>query len=277
MSFFTFFELQIITITLTGCFSQDSIFWADHPYVIFKEQTTFMSYKRGNNVCYLVKKNYAITLINHTKNVKLIMLSSLPFPLFEDLLLFFFGVNHLWPLGPSSSSLLWFCRNTILIPPFGSFMFSRTDWKPFLLSCWCRQKKKRDGLCCCCITLPDNYRESSLAKKDFLKTIMDKIGAAMLSLPGKVFVIVITGALFGFNLYGAIMLKLSFDQNRFLPPDSMSYKYKFTNSKVTSQSWIKLSTHFLSLHFSPLCHIIWETSALPSIPTYFLPSINYRI
>nr|XP_058943206.1 NPC1-like intracellular cholesterol transporter 1 [Pocillopora verrucosa] len=94
-----------------------------------------------------------------------------------------------------------------------------------------RQKKKRDGLCCCCITLPDNYRESSLAKKDFLKTIMDKIGAAMLSLPGKVFVIVITGALFGFNLYGAIMLKLSFDQNRFLPPDSMSYKYKFTNSK----------------------------------------------
>ncbi|XP_027046424.1 NPC1-like intracellular cholesterol transporter 1 [Pocillopora damicornis] len=94
-----------------------------------------------------------------------------------------------------------------------------------------RQKKKRDGLCCCCITLPANYRESSLAKKDFLKTSMDKIGAAMLSLPGKVFVIVITGALFGFNLYGAIMLKLSFDQNRFLPPDSMSYKYKFTNSK----------------------------------------------
>ena len=79
---------------------------------------------------------------------------------------------------------------------------------------------------------------------------MDKIGAAMLSLPGKVFVIVITGALFGFNLYGAIMLKLSFDQNRFLPPDSMSYKYKFTNSKVASQSKIKLSTHFLSLHFS---------------------------
>ena len=92
----------------------------------------------------------------------------------------------------------------------------------------------------------------------------------MLSLPGKVFVIIITGALFGFNLYGAIMLKLSFDQNRFLPPDSMSYKYTFTNRKVTSQSWIKLSTHILSLHFSPLCHT-------PSIPTYFLPSINYRI
>ena len=90
MSFFTFFELQIITVSFTRCFSQDSIFWADHPYVIFKEQTTFMSYKRGNNACYLVKKNYAITLINHTKNVKLIVLSSLPFPLFEDLLLFFF-------------------------------------------------------------------------------------------------------------------------------------------------------------------------------------------
>ena len=75
---------------------------------------------------------------------------------------------------------------------------------------------------------------------------MDKIGAAMLSLPGKVVVIVITGALFGSNLYGAIMLKLSFDQNRFLPPESMSHKYTFTNSKVNSQSWIKLSIHFLS-------------------------------
>ena len=83
----------------------------------------------------------------------------------------------------------------------------------------------------------------------------------MLSLPGKVIVIVITGALFGFNLYGAIILKLSFDQNRFLPPDSMSYKYTFTNRKVNSQSWIKLSLHFLSLLFSPLYHIIWETSA----------------
>ncbi|RMX44018.1 hypothetical protein pdam_00012962 [Pocillopora damicornis] len=96
-----------------------------------------------------------------------------------------------------------------------------------------RQKKKRDGFCCCCITLPDNYRESSLAKKDFLKTSIDKIGAAMLSLPGKVIVIIITGALFGFNLYGAIILKLSFDQNRFLPPDSMSYKYTFTNRKAS--------------------------------------------
>ena len=83
----------------------------------------------------------------------------------------------------------------------------------------------------------------------------------MLSLPGKVIVIIITGALFGFNLYGAIMLKLSFDQNRFLPPDSMSYKYTFTNRKVNSQSWIKLSLHFLSLLFSPLYHIIWVTSA----------------
>ena len=33
---------------------------------------------------------WSIILINYTKNVKLIMLSSLPFPLFEDLLLFFF-------------------------------------------------------------------------------------------------------------------------------------------------------------------------------------------
>ena len=54
-----------------------------------------MSYVRGNNACYLVKRKYAIILINHTQNVKLIMLSSLPYPLFGNLQ-FFFCLNYLY-------------------------------------------------------------------------------------------------------------------------------------------------------------------------------------
>ena len=49
-----------------------------------------------------------------------------------------------------------------------------------------RQEKRRDG-CCCCVALPDDYRESSFAKKNLLRTCMNKyIGPVMLSLPGKV-------------------------------------------------------------------------------------------
>ena len=63
--------------------------------MIVKEQPTFISYVRGNNACYLVKKKNAIILINHTQNVELIMLSSLPYPLFGNLQ-FFFGLNYLY-------------------------------------------------------------------------------------------------------------------------------------------------------------------------------------
>ena len=49
-----------------------------------------------------------------------------------------------------------------------------------------RQEKRRDG-CCCCVALPDNYKESSFAKRNLLRTCMNKyVGPALLSLPGKV-------------------------------------------------------------------------------------------
>ena len=46
-------------------------------------------------------------------------------------------------------------------------------------------------------------------------------------------VMIVTGVLVGFNLYGAIMLRQYFDQVWFLPPNSMGYKYTVTNAKVS--------------------------------------------
>lgn len=46
-------------------------------------------------------------------------------------------------------------------------------------------------------------------------------------------VMIVTGVLVGFNLYGAVMLRQYFDQVWFLPPNSMGYKYTVTNSKVS--------------------------------------------
>ncbi|KAL9950578.1 hypothetical protein ACROYT_G043094 [Oculina patagonica] len=95
-----------------------------------------------------------------------------------------------------------------------------------------RQESRRDGCCCCCMKLPDDYSEGSFGKRDLLKEFMDKyIGPMMLSLPGKVTVIIITGAMFGVNLYGTLQLEQYFDQNWVLPPDSMTYKYTHANSK----------------------------------------------
>ena len=48
----------------------------------------------------------------------------------------------------------------------------------------------------------------------------------------QIIVVVITGTLFGVNLYGTLMLRQYFDQVWFLPPDTMGYKYSVTNSKV---------------------------------------------
>ena len=55
-------------------------------------------------------------------------------------------------------------------------------------------------------------------------------------------VVVITGTLFGVNLYGTVMLRQYFDQVWFLPPETMAYKYTVTNAKVTA--------------YYPLCMIV---------------------
>ena len=47
-------------------------------------------------------------------------------------------------------------------------------------------------------------------------------------------VVVITGALFGVNLYGTLMLEQYADPTWFLPVESVSYKYVMTNTKVTT-------------------------------------------
>ncbi|KAK2569522.1 Patched domain-containing protein 3 [Acropora cervicornis] len=69
-------------------------------------------------------------------------------------------------------------------------------------------------------------------RRDLLQEVMDKyFGKALLSLPGKIVVIVITAGLFGVNLYGTMMLEQFFDRVWFLPPESMGYRYTVANSK----------------------------------------------
>jgi len=111
------------------------------------------------------------------------------------------------------------------------FALQATLFTAFLTLDARRQEKKRDG-CCCCIRLRDDYSEAACGKRDILQEVMDKyVGRYMLSLPGKIVVVVITGALFGVNLYGTLMLRQYFDQVWFLPPETMGYKYTVTNSK----------------------------------------------
>ena len=52
-------------------------------------------------------------------------------------------------------------------------------------------------------------------------------------MPFQLIVVLITGGLFGVNLYGTLMLEQNFDRVWFFPPDSMAYRYTVTNSKVT--------------------------------------------
>lgn len=111
------------------------------------------------------------------------------------------------------------------------FALQATLFTAFLALDARRQEKKRDG-CCCCIKLKDDYTESSCGRRDLLQEIMDKyFGKALLSLPGKIVVIVITAGLFGVNLYGTMMLEQFFDRVWFLPPESMGYRYTVANSK----------------------------------------------
>ena len=62
----------------------------------------------------------------------------------------------------------------------------------------------------------------------------------------QIVVIIITGSLFGVNLYGTLMLRQYFDRIWFLPVESMSYKYSTMNTKV------KLMSHFVKTRRPPL-------------------------
>ena len=62
----------------------------------------------------------------------------------------------------------------------------------------------------------------------------------------QIVVIIITGTLFGVNLYGTLMLQQYFDRIWFLPVESMSYKYSTMNTKV------KLMSHFVKTRRPPL-------------------------
>ena len=61
----------------------------------------------------------------------------------------------------------------------------------------------------------------------------------------QIIVIVITGTLFGVNLYGTLMLRQYFDRVWFLPPESMGYKYTLESSKVWERYYSISDTSYL--------------------------------
>ncbi|XP_078353441.1 NPC intracellular cholesterol transporter 1-like isoform X2 [Oculina patagonica] len=147
-----------------------------------------------------------------------------------------YGVRFNAKLNPSEGRLILpALRSFCIFAAIGilaDFILQATLFTALLAIDARRQESRRDGCCCCCMKLPDDYSEGSFGKRDLLKEFMDKyIGPMMLSLPGKVTVIIITGAMFGVNLYGTLQLEQYFDQNWVLPPDSMTYKYTHANSK----------------------------------------------
>ncbi|CAH3177391.1 unnamed protein product, partial [Porites evermanni] len=141
-----------------------------------------------------------------------------------DLLAFMIGASSILP---ALRSFCIFAGIGIL----ADFAIQTTLFTAFLALDARRREKRRDG-CCCCFRLSDGYSESDCGKRDLLQKLMDKyFGRALLTLPGKITVMIVTGVLVGFNLYGAIMLRQYFDQVWFLPPNSMGYKYTVTSSK----------------------------------------------
>ncbi|XP_067028540.1 patched domain-containing protein 3-like isoform X3 [Acropora muricata] len=141
-----------------------------------------------------------------------------------DFLVFMIGATTILP---ALKSFCIFAGIGIL----ADFALQTTLFTAFLALDARRQDKKLDS-CCCCMKLRKGYTESGCGRRDLLQEFMDKLfGKALLSLPGKIVTLVVTAALLGVNLYGTTMLEQFFDHVRFLPPDSMSYRYSVTNSK----------------------------------------------
>ncbi|XP_032219705.2 patched domain-containing protein 3 [Nematostella vectensis] len=117
------------------------------------------------------------------------------------------------------------------------FILQITLFSAFLTLDGRREDRKRDGCCCCCIVLPVDYTESQCGSRELMKVFFESYYCkAILSLPGKVIVMIITGVLFGLSLYGTLMLKQDFDAIWFLPTKSMAYKYTIENDKFFPSS-----------------------------------------
>lgn len=109
----------------------------------------------------------------------------------------------------------------------------------FLLTCtffmaWLaldtRRKKDRRDACCCCIKLKPDWQPMACSEKGFLQTFMTKYANVILSVPGKIFVLLMTAGLFAGGAYGLSQLRQDFDQDNFLPPDAMTLKYKVVDA-----------------------------------------------
>ena len=94
------------------------------------------------------------------------------------------------------------------------------------------------------------------SEKGFLEKFMEKYATVALSTPGRVVIIIVTAAIFAGGAYGLSQLKQDFDQDRFLPPDAMTLKYKAVDAKHFPEG-----TFFLGLASNPC-----ETSIV-SLPT----------
>jgi len=94
-----------------------------------------------------------------------------------------------------------------------------------------RQKSRRDA-CLCCIKLSEEWTPMPCSEKGYLQMFVKNIyGPAILSIPGKIIVLLITAGLLAGGGIGMADLKQDFDRNWFLPKESAPRQFS-DNQKV---------------------------------------------
>ncbi|XP_066915563.1 patched domain-containing protein 3-like [Clytia hemisphaerica] len=104
------------------------------------------------------------------------------------------------------------------------YIYAATFFVAFLTIDAKRQEMNRDA--CCCFRLPDDWQPMACSNKRFLNDVLKRFGKIILTIPGKVIVVLLTGTLFGFGLYGILQLDQNFDPDWFLPRDSDEFLFR---------------------------------------------------
>ena len=139
-----------------------------------------------------------------------------------DLMAFGIGATSVLP------ALRSFCIYTA-IGIFSVFIYMVT----FFLACFVLDQKRiesdRDG-CCCCIKYQE-YIPNQCSQKSLLEKAFEKYASVLITVPFKVFIIVLTTLFLALGCYGASLLKAEFKFTEFLNDGTYLKRYFDTSSE----------------------------------------------
>lgn len=136
---------------------------------------------------------------------------------FTDVCAFLIGATTVLP------ALRWFCIYAgvgILM----LYIFATSFFVAFLAIDAKRQRMRREA--CCYVKLSDTWQPLECSKAFYLRQMINFCSKGLLSIPGKVVIILLTCTLLGFGIYGLFQLNQDFDPDWFLPRDSDEVKYR---------------------------------------------------